>query len=283
MKFFVFSFFFLLHYLSSGPKRRITGEPRPRGNQRQFDGFFGGFSQNPSLNQKIKEEEEEKRGGGGRRESGKSASQVKPDANKAPCRLQPPRPEPSCPYRTSLPLHRISFLSFLHRASLPLLQILSPLRLDPPSTALLHPSLHSTVPPSSCGQPFFLHQPCSAPVPALCTRSPCSAPDCLHSAMPVPLLLCPAAPLLALLHPSLHSAAPPALCRASCTLCPTAGNDAPARPSHHQHSTPLPPCTPRLTPNPAALHSACYSPIIASHAEKTTNNGQMSILREIFF
>ncbi|GKV00953.1 hypothetical protein SLEP1_g13561 [Rubroshorea leprosula] len=51
-----------------------------------------------------------------------------------PCRLQPPRPEPSCPYRASLPLD----------------QIPSPLRPDPPSAALLHPSLHSTAPPSSC-------------------------------------------------------------------------------------------------------------------------------------
>ncbi|GKV15329.1 hypothetical protein SLEP1_g26126 [Rubroshorea leprosula] len=87
-----------------------------------------------------------------------------------PCRLQPPRPEPSCPYRASLPLD----------------QIPSPLRPDPPSAALLHPSLHSTAPPSSCTQPFFQHQPCSVPVPARCVTPLASACLSLHSPLYAP-------------------------------------------------------------------------------------------------
>ncbi|GKV50442.1 hypothetical protein SLEP1_g57145 [Rubroshorea leprosula] len=117
-----------------------------------------------------------------------------------------------------------SFLSPLH----------SP---DPLHRAIIAPS-HAQ---PSCTSP--------APTPLL----PALRPDRLHSA-PACTLLRPAL----LPAPALHCTSSCALHQIACTLLallrPTAGNDAPARPSHHQHSTPLPPCTPRLTPNPAPLH-----------------------------
>ncbi|GKV00528.1 hypothetical protein SLEP1_g13203 [Rubroshorea leprosula] len=134
--------------------------------------------------------------------------------------------------------------------------------------------------------------PCTAPYPPITGLAIITPSHALHlrpSLAPTPLLpaLRPdrlhSAAACTLLHPALLPA-PALLCTSSCALhqiaCtllallrPTAGNDAPTRPSHHQHSTPLPPCTPSLhsplcAPDPAItplllarqpllLHSAC--------------------------
>ncbi|GKV48895.1 hypothetical protein SLEP1_g55682 [Rubroshorea leprosula] len=57
------------------------------------------------------------------------------------------------------------------------------------ASCILCTQITCTLPqPTLCyARPCFLHQLCSALTLALCTKSPCSAPDRLHSA-------CPAAP-----------------------------------------------------------------------------------------
>ncbi|GKU98074.1 hypothetical protein SLEP1_g11126 [Rubroshorea leprosula] len=115
---------------------------------------------------------------------------------------------------------------------------------------------NSSTPSHHCplARPALLHQPCTyaralrlRPCSLLCAQIVCTL---LRPALlPAPALLCTSSC-------ALHQIA----CTLLALLCPTAGNDAPARPSHHQHSTPLPPCTPRLAANPAPLHSCLLQP-----------------------
>ncbi|GKV49265.1 hypothetical protein SLEP1_g56026 [Rubroshorea leprosula] len=125
----------------------------------------------------------------------------------------------------------------LHRAQLLCTEPSSP----PRTPSLAAPALHL--------------RPSLTPTPLL----PALRPDRLHSALACTLLrpaLLPAPALLCTSSCALHQIA----CALLALLRPTAGNDAPARPSHHQHSTPLPPCTPRLTPIPRLCTADYYSP-----------------------
>ncbi|GKV49511.1 hypothetical protein SLEP1_g56260 [Rubroshorea leprosula] len=122
----------------------------------------------------------------------------------------------------------------------------------PSQPTRLHRAQPSSYAPSSCAQlctelaiipPSHAQPSCTSPAPT--PLLPALRPDRLHSAPACTLLrpaLLPAPALLCTSSCALHQIA----CTLLALLRPIAGNDAPARPSHHQHSTPLPPCTPRL-------------------------------------
>ncbi|GKV15188.1 hypothetical protein SLEP1_g25990 [Rubroshorea leprosula] len=129
-----------------------------------------------------------------------------------------------------------------------------------PPLARLQPALHRAIIAPSHAQPS-----CTSPAPT--PLLPALRPDRLHSAPACTLLrpaLLPAPALLCTSFCALHQVA----CTVLALLHPTAGNDAPARPSHHQHSTPLPPCTPRLTPIPRLCTADLLQPPTLPHMQK---------------